>query len=127
MLPVIFGHTPAGASTKQFIHFAQLMGSGRFQRYDFESRRKNYKHYGKSKSPRYNLGKVNAPVHLHYSSTDATAPKKDVLELKSRLPNVQGAYELSEFTHIGFIYSVTVKKMVYDKIVDIIKNFDSTR
>lgn len=28
LLPVIMGHTPAGSSTKQFLHYGQLIRSG---------------------------------------------------------------------------------------------------
>lgn len=28
IIPVIMAHTPAGASTKQFLHYAQLINSG---------------------------------------------------------------------------------------------------
>ncbi|CAH2066163.1 unnamed protein product, partial [Iphiclides podalirius] len=35
MLPVVLGHTPAGASTRQIIHFGQLYNSDDFLQFDF--------------------------------------------------------------------------------------------
>lgn len=127
MLPVIFGHTPAGAATQQFIHYAQLIRSGKFQKFDFDSLIRNIKKYGRAKPPTYNIANIKVPVYLHYSLMDITATKDDVLELKKRLPNVKGAYELSDFTHVDFVYSVTAKEVLYDKITRILKDIDSTR
>lgn len=127
MVPVIFGHTPAGAATQQLIHYAQLVRSGKFQLFDFESALRNMKEYGHAKPPQYDIASIKVPIYLHYSQADVTATKADVLELKKRLSNVRGVYELSDFTHVDFVYSVTVKEIVYDKIVRILKGIDSTR
>lgn len=35
MLPVLMGHTPAGASVDQVVHYAQGIRSGRFRQFDF--------------------------------------------------------------------------------------------
>ena len=37
MLPIILGHEPGGTSTRTVVHFAQLVDSGRFRKYDHGS------------------------------------------------------------------------------------------
>lgn len=125
MLPVIFGHTPAGASIRQFMHYAQLIRSGRFQKFDHESIAMNMKSYGTPKPPAYNISNIRAPVYLYYSPLDATATQENVLALRKQLPNVKGLYEVQNYTHVDFIYSVNVKKALYNKLVWLMKDIDS--
>jgi len=74
MLPVILGHTPAGASTHTVIHFAQGINSGKFQEFDY-GRYENVKRYGQEHPPEYDLTKVTAPVGLFWSDNDWLAVK----------------------------------------------------
>jgi len=74
MLPVILGHTPAGASTHTLIHFAQGINSGKFRQFDY-GKKGNIKRYGQEEPPEYPLGNVSAPVALYWSQNDWLAPK----------------------------------------------------
>lgn len=69
MIPVILSNTPAGSSTKQFLHFAQEVNSGRFCKYDF-GWFKNLMFYGSINPPDYNLKKITSPVALFYGNSD---------------------------------------------------------
>lgn len=75
MLPVILGHTPAGASTHTLIHFAQGINSGKFRPFDY-GKEKNMEIYGNIEPPPYELAKVTAPIALYWSDNDWLAPKE---------------------------------------------------
>ncbi|KAK0183446.1 hypothetical protein PV327_001488 [Microctonus hyperodae] len=75
LLPVILGHTPAGSSIKNIIHFAQQINSGRFQQYDYGAV-KNLEFYNTTYAPSYNLTKLNIPLALFYADNDWLAAPK---------------------------------------------------
>ena len=69
LLPYVLGHTPAGASTRTVLHYAQLVNSGKFCKYDF-GRQENMKRYGTPTPPEYDLSKVKTPVTLMWGEND---------------------------------------------------------
>lgn len=52
----------------QFTHYFQLLFSGGFRRFDYESR--NFEHYNSETPPEYQLEKITAPVYLYHSAED---------------------------------------------------------
>ncbi|CAD7088526.1 unnamed protein product, partial [Hermetia illucens] len=70
LLPKIYETTPAGVSTKQIIHFGQLIQSGKFQQYDYRSRQNNYRLYKRTTPPEYNLKNVQVPIQMFYGGQD---------------------------------------------------------
>ncbi|KAL6259241.1 hypothetical protein P5V15_009160 [Pogonomyrmex californicus] len=92
LLPIILEHTPAGASVKQVIHYAQLINSGflitagKFRQYDY-TLLANLRKYGTIKPPNYDLGKIKVPVSLHYSTNDWLANVKVYYDAFSDLSN----------------------------------------
>ncbi|GJQ72821.1 hypothetical protein Trydic_g20260, partial [Trypoxylus dichotomus] len=69
---VILANTPAGASTKQFLHYAQGVVSGKFRQYDY-GRKGNIGKYGSRRPPEYALENIKAPVWIAYSQNDLMA------------------------------------------------------
>nr|CAD7418550.1 unnamed protein product [Timema poppensis]CAD7418902.1 unnamed protein product [Timema poppensis]CAD7419384.1 unnamed protein product [Timema poppensis] len=124
MLPVILGHTPAGASTRQIIHYGQEVKSGYFRQYDHGSL-ENVLKYGSLDPPDYDLSKVNAPVALHYSNNDWLASPTDVDALESELPNVIGKFlvPLDQFNHIDYLWAIDAKTLVYDTVISIMRQY----
>ncbi len=73
-LPAILDHSPAGSSTKTFLHYGQLILSGDFRQYDYKEF--NPDHYdGAMEPPAYDLSKITAPVVLYYGDNDFLADK----------------------------------------------------
>lgn len=72
LLPVYTTNTPAGAATKQFVHYGQEVNSAQFRRFDY-GWIENLIQYGSTSPPNYDLSKVTAPVALFYSDNDALA------------------------------------------------------
>lgn len=127
MIPVILGHTPAGASVKQYMHYAQNVRSHRFQKYDYESATMNNRIYGNDTPPLYKIENIRAPIVIFYAIQDATTNHADVDDLAARLPNLKSKFVVQdpEFTHVDFIYSVNVRKLIYDQLVRIMLDSDA--
>lgn len=61
-------HTPAGAATKQFLHYSQEVNSHKFRKYDYGL--KNLIVYHSFTPPKYNINNIQAPVALYYGEND---------------------------------------------------------
>ena len=124
MVPTYMSFSPAGSSLTQFTHFAQqFRNGGRFARFDYGSV-KNLLMYGSLEPPEYRLENVRAPTALYVGDIDGFADPKDAELLASKLQNVM-VYELvehSNWTHLGFIWHVEAKPLIYDKIVSQMKD-----
>ncbi|KAJ0178303.1 hypothetical protein K1T71_006126 [Dendrolimus kikuchii] len=126
MLPVIAGHTPAGASVRQFAHYGQGIDGKEFRRYDQGNVFSNLITYGSTKPPRYDLGKVIAPVFLHYSDSDPLAHVNDVDRLFAELGRPVGKFRIpmASFSHIDFVYGIDAKELLYNRVINLIRVMD---
>lgn len=68
MLPVIKGHSPAGASTMNMIHYAQIVRSMIFRRFDHDAL--NFYRYNQLFPPVYRFNGHTAPVSFYHSLND---------------------------------------------------------
>uniref|UniRef100_A0A914YMQ5 Lipase n=1 Tax=Panagrolaimus superbus TaxID=310955 RepID=A0A914YMQ5_9BILA len=123
--PVYTAHAPAGTSTQNILHWAQMVLSGKVEKYDYRSAKKNQQHYGSSKPPEYDFTLINAPVHLYWSDADWLGDKKDIQEFL--LPNLPPQYlaennHIPDFEHFDFIWGLNAAKMIYQPIIKTIKN-----
>ncbi|XP_045479332.1 lipase 3-like [Harmonia axyridis] len=121
MLPVFLAHTPAGASTRQLYHYAQLFNSGKFRQYDYFPF--NSLHYGPLhpiNPPSYNLKKVKAPVYLFYSNNDWLSHPKDVKTLCKKLGNCKAQTLVAEnrFNHLDYVWGNNAKQRIYSEVKD---------
>lgn len=69
LIPVIFGHLPAGASVKTMVHYAQEIRSGKFQQFDYGIEQ-NLKIYNSLEPPNYDTSKISVPIVLYYANND---------------------------------------------------------
>ncbi|XP_071056614.1 lipase 3-like [Onthophagus taurus] len=106
LLPAILSNLPAGISYLQTIHFAQIIKSGHFRRFDY-GERINKKKYGTKTPPDYDLKKIRAPMAIFYSDYDWICSTKDVEKLSFHLPNVAYKKKITEeiFNHMDFIWN----------------------
>lgn len=118
MIPVILGHTPAGAATKQLIHYGQEVKSGRFRHFDY-GYFGNWNRYGRLTPPDYDLNNVRMPVAVYYAQSDWLASMKDVERLIDTLPNVVETYLVphKSFNHIDFMWGIDAPTLVYNELV----------
>ncbi|XP_045511169.1 lipase 3-like [Colias croceus] len=124
MLPVVLGHTPAGASTRQFIHFGQMYKSKKFAYFD-QGWFRNRRNYGTFKPPSYNISAIRTPIFLHYADNDWLSTPKDVDKFFKEAKTVVGKYRvpLDKFNHLDFVFANDAKKLIYDRIIRIMSQF----
>lgn len=126
MLPVILGHAPAGASTRQMQHYGQLKRSGHFSQYDY-GWLKNHWRYHSSTPPAYKLKNVRCKVALHYSENDWLSTPEDVAELHRQLPNVlvKMLVDYPEFNHVDFVWGINARQLLYRRVLKLMAMVDS--
>lgn len=90
-----------------------------FSLFDYDSKKKNRKVYGKDSPPSYNLTQITAPVHLYYSKGDVTATMENAITLQHQLPNLKSAYlvPVDDFSHSDFGSSRQAKDVVYNDMI----------
>ncbi|XP_018364290.1 PREDICTED: lipase 3-like [Trachymyrmex cornetzi] len=128
LLPVILGQFPDSVSTKQIIHYGQLIKSGtlsspdEFKQFDYGILG-NTNVYGSLNPPNYDLSKIKVPVYLYYSENDWLADVKDVEKLYKELGNPSGKTLIAnkKFNHLDYMWAKDVKKLVYDQIISRMK------
>lgn len=125
-LPKILRFTPAGAATKQLIHYGQGIRSNDFRQFD-NGFIENLRRYGSRRPPAYPLNNVNAPVALHYSMNDYLAAVVDVQRLAAELPNVvhKRLVPHTHFNHLDFNWARGVEELLYNQVLELMKQADS--
>ncbi|CAH4034935.1 unnamed protein product [Pieris brassicae] len=123
LLPLILSHEPAGASTKTLVHYAQeIQTAGRFQQFDYGPDG-NLKQYGSPMPPEYPVHKITLPIALISSQNDWLASDVDVTNLYVQLVNPIEHYivPLKEFNHIDFLWAKDARKLVYNKLLELLE------
>ncbi|EFN79952.1 Lipase 3 [Harpegnathos saltator] len=139
-LTVIMGHVPAGASWKQFIHYAQgYINTGYFRQYDYGNNERNLRKYNSTVPPDYQLEKITAPIVLFNSDNDWLATTKlniitrlikplfkDVELLVARLNSVVLHYNngsINTFNHYDFIWGKSSLQVVSRPILQLLAQY----
>lgn len=123
-LPVIYGHVPSGAATKQLAHYGQGVISGEFRQFDYGTY-ENKLRYGSEQPPKYELSNIVAPVSLFYSDADWMSHPTDVDELYSKLINAIDIYKVPNggFNHLDFIWAKDFDKLIYNRVKKLLTHF----
>ncbi|XP_066150373.1 lipase 3-like [Euwallacea fornicatus] len=125
LLPKITKYTPAGASTKQLLHYGQEIKSGYFREYDYGII-SNMKVYGSVTPPRYDLTQITTPTYLFYSKNDWLSAETDVIKLcKSMGDACAGKILMSDFSfnHLDYTFGIDAPSLVYNKIIGIFARY----
>ncbi|KAJ4462706.1 putative Gastric triacylglycerol lipase [Paratrimastix pyriformis] len=72
-------HYPAGTSAQDIVHWAQLIRTGRFQRFDYGAAA-NMALYGQEEPPQFDLSKLTVPTHIFYGGRDTLSDQRDVTQ-----------------------------------------------
>ncbi|KAL5282581.1 hypothetical protein ACFFRR_005589 [Megaselia abdita] len=125
LLPEVLANFPVGGSFKQMMHYLQEYNSGRFQQYNY-GQLGNQVIYNSTDPPSYPLHKVTVPVFIYYSQNDYIVAVKDVAKLVKQLPNVHAVFKVpwKKWNHFDFICGLRVKEIIFDKVVDVISNYN---
>lgn len=124
--PVILAHMPAGTSVKNMVHFGQLINNNRFCMFSY-GRNENSRVYGTGRPPCYELENVRVPVAIFWGDGDWMSTTKDLDNLKDRLSNVvyDHRVDFPNFNHIDFIFASGAKTLLYDKVIQVFRKFQT--
>lgn len=112
------GHTPAGISTYQILHYLQVGQTDRFTTFNWGSPQRNFEKYGSETPREYNLNNVRVPIVLHYSDNDWLASSVDVIRLYNVLPYaVLDHISDREFEHMDYVWGIKTRQMLYYPII----------
>ncbi|XP_017844959.2 lipase 1 [Drosophila busckii] len=125
MFPVILGHIPAGASSRQFIHYLQMQQSNRFCRYDLG--KQNQRVYGRATPPEYPVERITAPVALFYAKNDFLSAVEDVQRLAKRLPNLveNHLYSYKKWNHIDILWGISARRVAQPRMLQVLQHWES--
>lgn len=121
VLPNVFNAFPAGASLNQVIHYAQMVHSGKFCKFDF-GEEVNKEKYGSLSPPEYKLENITAPINLFFSDVDGVLHYPDVFKLIEKLPNVNFVKFIKNenFQHLDFLTAIRVNEFVNNDILNLL-------
>ncbi|XP_028164851.1 lipase 1-like [Ostrinia furnacalis] len=116
-VPVISGHFPNTASTKNGDHLVQIALKKRFSKYDY-GEEGNVLLYGTSEPPNYDLKNVRMPVALISARNDKLSALKDVAILRDALPNVvyDHVMERRKYNHIDYVWGKNAPQQLYPMV-----------
>uniref|UniRef100_A0A1I7ZQM1 Lipase n=1 Tax=Steinernema glaseri TaxID=37863 RepID=A0A1I7ZQM1_9BILA len=124
-IPVYLSHAPAGTSTRNLLHWVQMVRSGEMQKYDHNSPLDNVRKYGSLAPPSYDISGISVDTYLFWGDKDWLANEKDISSsfLKKLKPEVlKGNFKLKDFNHLDFVWGTRAAKEVYQPIIDIINS-----
>lgn len=123
-VPVYVAHCPAGTSSRNVIHWAQMINAKKMQKYDFETPALNMKHYNSTKPPQYNITSINVPVAIVAGGNDYLGDPRDVAWLEGQLnPNiiVKNIF-YDDYNHLDFVWGLDANRRVYDELIGLVDN-----
>ncbi|NWU91773.1 LICH hydrolase, partial [Upupa epops] len=116
---VYVGHSPAGTSVKNIIHWHQLIYTDRFQAYDYGPK-ENMKKYNQSAPPEYQIEKISTPIAVWSGGRDKFADPKDTAKLLPRIANLIYHEHFPSWGHLDFIWGLDAAEKLYQKILELI-------
>ncbi|XP_072726585.1 lysosomal acid lipase/cholesteryl ester hydrolase-like [Ciconia boyciana] len=113
------GHSPAGTSVQNIIHWHQITHADQFQAYDYGSK-ENMKKYNQSAPPAYKIEKISTPIAVWSAGHDKFADPKDVAKLLPRITNLIYHEHFPAWGHLDFIWGLDATEKMHWKIIEII-------
>ncbi|XP_063128001.1 gastric triacylglycerol lipase isoform X2 [Rattus norvegicus] len=114
---VYLGHNPAGTSVQDFLHWAQLVRSGKFQAFNWGSPSQNMLHYNQKTPPEYDVSAMTVPVAVWNGGNDILADPQDVAMLLPKLSNLLFHKEILAYNHLDFIWAMDAPQEVYNEMI----------
>ncbi|KAG2387909.1 hypothetical protein C9374_000759 [Naegleria lovaniensis] len=117
-LPLYMDRLPAGTSTLNAGHWAQLVRSGKFQMFDYGTV-ENYAHYHQFSAPQIELRNLHVDIAVYHGGLDVLADVRDVQRLLSELPahHVKNVMYLDDYGHIDFVWGIENYKTIYADVL----------
>ncbi|KAF7287998.1 hypothetical protein GWI33_000058 [Rhynchophorus ferrugineus] len=124
IFPNTFYNYPSGTSVKQLLHFLQSKISGNFSHYNYYDQ--NPIIYNSLTPPLYDISKSTAPVAVYFSRGDDFLNVETLYNELKKMPNVVLKYKVpnDNFNHADFILNRDINKLLYNKVIGIIKKYN---
>ena len=104
------------------IHFAQLVNSRMFRRFDYGSASENMKHYNESVPPRYDIGETASkmPSVIAYTGgADWLADPRDALDLMANLGNaLHSIVNIDSYNHLDHVWGIDANQRIFKHIIE---------
>ncbi|CAN7938446.1 unnamed protein product, partial [Ixodes hexagonus] len=125
-IPVYIAHMPAGTSTQNIVHYAQMYQAKDFIMFDYGTERNNDM-YGQDTPPEYPLEKIYTNVALFTGQGDRFADPTDVQSLRKRLQNIVFDYQLPQknFMHLDFVIGDDATVMLHKPVIELIEGYNN--
>ncbi|KAH6929211.1 hypothetical protein HPB50_024427 [Hyalomma asiaticum] len=118
-------HIPAGTSTKNIIHFGQLVGSKRPQKFDYGASKNQQR-----KPPEYDISRVTTDVGIFWSKGDQFVTPREVDELLYALGSRVKRQEYIDdpfYTHLHFFIGLASRKSLFKNLLDFLAGYPVQR
>ncbi|XP_062462804.1 lysosomal acid lipase/cholesteryl ester hydrolase-like [Pezoporus occidentalis] len=116
------GHSPAGTSAQDFIHWRQIRLAGQLQAYDYGSK-ENMKKYNQSSPPVYKIEEINTPIAVWSGGQDKFADPKDIAKLLPQIKNLLYHEHFPSWGHLDFIWGLEATDKMYRKIIELMTKY----
>ena len=123
-IPRYAGHCPAGTSSRNIVHWAQLLRDKQLQRFDYGTAELNIKHYNSTTPPIYDISALSVPTALFSGGNDFLADPRDVVWLESQLEPgviVKNVF-YDDYNHLDFVWGIDANERVYDHLIALVKS-----
>jgi len=124
LLSVAMGHSPAGASAMNILHYGQGVNSGLFRKYNFGTAG-NMEKYGQATPPEYEIERITAPVAFYWGANDWLGSPADAYRLAERMPNLHKFHRVDHdfFNHMDFLWAIDINPLLNEPIIKFMENY----
>ncbi|KAF3791978.1 Triacylglycerol lipase 2 [Nymphaea thermarum] len=125
ILDLFLKYEPQSTSTKNIMHLAQMVRSGKLSMYDYGNGSANLKNYGVVEPPAYDLSNIPAdlPLFLGYGGMDAISDVEDVERLIDELKIFHQEGKLTcqlfdDYAHADFVMATDAKERLHRPLIE---------
>lgn len=124
----LYYYEPGGTSTKNLVHWLQSLTTHDISFFDYrnlDDYDKNFKYYGTNEPPIINmdgLREMQFKSLFFLGEKDPYVPELSVLYFREICYKSEFVI-IKNYNHLSYIWSVTAKEEIYDKVLDLINNY----
>ncbi|KAG2382775.1 hypothetical protein C9374_004742 [Naegleria lovaniensis] len=118
-LPLYMDRLPAGTSTYNAGHWAQLIRSAKFQMFDYGNGANNYQHYHQFGVPQIDLTKLHVDIAIYHGGLDVLGDVQDFQTFINLVPKerVKNVMFLPDYGHIDLVWGIENYKHIFADVV----------
>ncbi|CDW91414.1 carboxylic ester hydrolase [Stylonychia lemnae] len=127
-LPMMAINDVGGTSTKNMLHWIQMLRSKRFCQFDY-GKNENMKKYGEPTPPNYDVYNFKEDLKdikmlLFYGQRDTLLDLEDYEKLKNVLPDHAKTIYIEDYNHVDYMWAEDSNEFVNKHIVEFLKSIE---